>query len=128
MSSIAGFCNYIHVMQCYVIRPKMSKLSEWMERESYSFFAMGVIIQNYEQLLFHKLFIRNKILPTSKALILKHSEYGPGSLIELLILEHLSIEIKVVFYVWCVVSSMKYNHFVPQFYWFSPSLLSHKAG
>lgn len=99
MSSIAGFCNYIHVMQCYVIRPKMSKLSERMERESYSFFAMGVIIQNYEQLLFHKLFIRNKILPTSKALILKHSEYGPGSLIELLILEPLSIEIKVVFYV-----------------------------
>lgn len=78
----------------------MSKLSEWMERESYSFFAMGVIIQNYEQLLFHKLFIiRNKILPTSKALILKHSEYGPGSLIELLILEPLSTEIKVVFYV-----------------------------
>lgn len=77
----------------------MSKLSEWMERESYSFFAMGVIIQNYEQLLLHKLFIRNKILPTSKALILKHSEYGPGSLIELLILEPLSIEIKVVFYV-----------------------------
>lgn len=100
MSSIARFCNYIHVMQCYVIRSKMSKLSEWMESwESYSFFAMGVIIQNYEQLLFHKLFIRNKILPTSKALILKHSEYGPGSLIELLILEPLSIEIKVVFYV-----------------------------
>lgn len=88
MFSIAGFCNYIHVMQCYAIRPQMSKLGEWMERESYSIFAMGVIIQNYEQLLFHKLFIRNKILPTSKALILKHySEYGPGSLIELLKLE-----------------------------------------